>query len=94
MVGFPRELELHHHHQQFISKKEDNENDMAAHTFFLLHETYCERNNYSSLLWYVGPSIWTQFKKKVKVTKSQAHSIMSLLENIDWNQLVSIIFGY
>ena len=65
----------------------------VCHILFLLHETYCERNNYSSLLWYVGPSIWTQFKKKVKVTKSQAHSIMSLLENIDWNQLVSIIFG-
>ena len=64
----------------------------VCHILFLLHETYCERNNYSSLLWYVGPSIWTQFKKKVKVTKSQAHSIMSLLENIDWNQLVSIIF--
>ena len=65
----------------------------VCHILFLLHETYCERNNYSSLLWYVGPSIWTQFKKKVKVTKSQTHSIMSFLENIDWNQLVSIIFG-
>ena len=65
----------------------------VCHTVFLLHETYCERNNYSSLLWYVGPSIWTQFKKKVKVTKSQkVYSIMSLFQNIDWNQLVSINF--
>ena len=33
MDGFSRELDWLHHHQQFISKKEDNENDMAANTF-------------------------------------------------------------
>ena len=48
-----------------------------------------------TLLWYdmKGLQSGHNSRKKVKVTKSQkASSIMSLLENIDWNQSVSIFF--
>ena len=35
MVEFSSEIDCHHHHQQFLSKfKENNENDIAAHTFW------------------------------------------------------------